>query len=327
MMLTASVCISAPAQAQEAATAETATVQALLEDARRRALQGDYEGTRIGALRALEQPGPHDLQARYLLGMAWEYDGQLDRALAEYDQILASWPANPPKDVLYRRAVTLGKAKRYPDALRQLAALPSLGSLGEDDALKIALLKGLWSYERGQHRNGLKALGAALAEAGEGAPYHQSMVRYRLLDMAVEGASAIPFRGSKGKKAKQLQQRALHVQAARDQLVALIPLGQTEWTIRALHRVGDAHAELGTAMLDESAPRGLDGTQQTIYDREIWTRVEAVWLKASLFYDRALQVASRDGWTGEPIPALEQAYQQLNRSIEAGPPKQPAAEG
>jgi YaiO family outer membrane protein len=76
---------------------------------------GDYDRARIELERELNAQ-PDDPELRYQLGRVHGYAGNNEAALAEYDRLLAQYPANA--DYLLGRAQMLGRLGRTDEALR-----------------------------------------------------------------------------------------------------------------------------------------------------------------------------------------------------------------
>jgi len=299
------------------ALASPADPAELLEEARHRALRGDYEGTRIVLAEALRVPGDHHLQARYLDALAWEYDGDLTRALQLYDEMLQDWPEDlSADDVLFRRAETLGRLGRFREADRQLRALD--GERPASDQLKIDLLHGIWHLEAGKQRRGLNEVTVALADVEpDQAPWHQAQARLALIRVLVDSARPIPMRGSDRKKQRRLTSRTAFVRAAEDQLSAMIPLDATPHTLDGLLLVGAAYMDFGQAMRDEPELRRLNPLERTYYRSELNKRIEVVWIKGGLFFDRGLQYAASTGWQGPQVEELDAAHTDSQERIES----------
>lgn len=304
--------------AQAAAEPDRASGPDLLEEARSRALLGDYEGARILATQALDRPGSHHGTARYLVALSWEYDGDPRRALALYDDLLGEWTdGEGHADLLFRRAEALGRLGRTRAAIRQLDALGPLADRPFADHLKVDLLRGIWQVERGRQRAGLAHLEGVLDDAfPTAAPYYQAWGRTVLLQASVDEAERIRFRGRTSRKGDQLVARASLVQESRDHLADIIPLESHAHTLEGLLAVGDAHVSFGQAILDESRPRRLTDDQRAIYERARAEKVEAVWVKAAMFYDRGVTYAEERALTGPRLDELRSAQASVLQRIE-----------
>lgn len=295
--------------------------QELLAEARRRAVVGDFEGTQIVAKQALEQPGPHDAEARYLLALGLEYGGRPEEALALYDVLLSAF-TDPGRlaDVRFRRAETLARLGRHEAALAQLDELGG-AERTPGDRIKIDILRGLSELESSDRKIeeiGFERIQAALATAAPiDAPWHQAQARARLAELAVNEAETIAFRGSRKRKARLMDDRAALVTLAADQIVPMIALEAPQWLLPTFLAAGRAHEDFGVAMLAESKVRGLNEAQRALYDQRVRERVEQVWVRASQYYDRGLQYAELTGWEGPETEALRAALAQVVARVDA----------
>ena len=283
----------------------------LLSEARRRAVVGDFEGTQIVAREALEIAGDHGPEARYLLALGLEYAGEPHQALQIYEALLAEAPSDASDDLRFRRAEALGRLGRYPEALAQLDELGLQAARTPGDRVKLELLRGLWELElrdKQTEEQGVQRIVDTLEGAAAfDAPAHQAMARARLAELAAGQAALIEFEGGKKRKARRLEERATLVTLASDQLVPMIQLETPQWTLPTFLVAGRAFEAFGQAMLDESRVRGLNRRQRPIYETGRNEKVEAVWVKASRYYDRGLQYAELTGWQGAETEALREA--------------------
>jgi len=289
----------------------------LLEEGRRRFLLGDFEGARIVVGQALERHGNHHLEATYLLGMAWEYDGQPQTALAIYDDLLADWPeGQSTDDLLFRKAEALGRDGRFNDALDTLSALSDDAASREGDRVKVALLRGLWEIETDALETGMNRVVTTLDTAAPThAPWHQAMARAQLIAISIDQASVIAFRGTKKKKARQIAARGQLVGLAEAQLVKIIQLDRPFWALEGFVDVATGYRSFGQAMLNESKPR-IKKRARDAYHEERKTQVIQVWVKATKRLDRAVSYANQLGWTGDPLPQLEDDLSDVQKAIE-----------
>jgi len=299
-------------------TLTVASPDDLLEEGRRRFLLGDYEGARIVANQALERPGAHHHDANYLLGMGWEYDGHPARALDIYEALLADWPEGvSTDDVVFRKAEALGRDGRYAEAL---ATLDTLGDPADRDAparVKLELLRGLWELQSGASLTGLTRIETTLADAAPtDAPWHQAMARAQLIHTTLAQAEAIAFRGSKKKKARQLEARGQLVQIAEEQLVQLIHLDRPVWALEGFGAVARSYHAFGQALLDESKVR-IRKRLRPEYEALRRERVIQVWVKAIKRLERGISYGNQLGWTGPPLPLLEADLAALIAEVEA----------
>ncbi len=283
------------------ALADAADPDDLLHEARARVRHGDYEGVRIVAEEALAIEGDHQRAAQYLIALSWEMGGAPDRALPIYESLIDAWPRRQvPDDLVFRRAECLGRLHRYRQARRQLRALGEPAERPALDQLKIEVLQGVWDLELGRDRRGYRELAEALDAADPGTGrWYQALARHAILVSAVEQARAHDLGGRGGPPA--LEARAALVEVAKTQLVELIRLEEPAFSLEGFLLLGRTHADLGQAMLDAS-----------LYPE----RVEAVWTKGTMYFDRGLELAARSAWTGEPVPTLRAELEALTERVE-----------
>lgn len=278
----------------------------LLHDARARARHGDHEGTRLLAERALQIEGDHQRTAQYLIARAWELQGEPERALAIYEALIAAWPRRrAPDDLVFRYAACLGALERRTEARRTLRWLGSVSRRPELDQLKIELLRGTWELQGGRARRGLRRLTKTLEGADpQLAPSYQADARLAILTEALRSAGAQQTRSE-----DDLRQRAELLEIGNVQLAALVRLSTPEPTLEGFLRMGLAHEALGDDLLTESPyPGGLT-----------LERVEGIWTKATLFYDRALSYAAMSSWASDPVPGIRAELQALIERVDTLP--------
>lgn len=294
--------------------------ETLLHLARERLRHGDYDGVRVVADQALALEGEHQRTAQYLVAMSYEYGGKPEEALAIYDALEAAYPEREiPDDIRFRRAECLGRLSRYDEAREELAALPA-GRRPPLDQLKIDVLLGIWEIALGKHKKGIKRLDKALerAEPSVGS-YYQALGRDALLDQALAAAKELRFDGSDKQKKSALQERAALIEVGNNQLIAIIETDEAAFALDGLLALGRAHADIARDMLNESPVAGLTEAQQAIYRETLAQHVEGIFVKATLYYDRAIELAAKMDWTEEPLPTIQRERQALIDEIDRGP--------
>ena len=289
----------------------------LMHLARERARHGDYEGVRIVASQALEMEGDHQRTAQFLIGMSYEFGGDPLEALEIYDALVAAWtPSKVPDDLRFRRAECLGRLERYDEALAEIEALPDI-ERPPLDQLKIDVLQSIWELDAGKERDAYKRLTNALGSvAPDEGSYYQALARHAILANAVEAANEIKFSGSDRKKGRLLEERASLIEIGNEQLAEIVRLEEIQMALDGFLQLGRAHQRLGADLLDESNMSRLTPEQLAKNRDLLRKKVEMVWVKSSLYYDRGMQLASRMDWTGEPVPTLKSEYDALIREVD-----------
>jgi tetratricopeptide (TPR) repeat protein len=289
----------------------------LLHLARERGRHGDYEGVRIVASQALEIDGDHQRSAQYLIAWSYEYGGDPQQALELYDALIHAYSnSKVPDDLRFRRAECLGRLGRYDEAMEELELLPAIDRPPLDQ-LKIDVLQSTWELEVGKERQAYKRLTTTLTQVQpDVGTYYQALARYAILSNAVEAADAIQFKGSDRKKGKALEERARLLEIGNEQLAEIIRCQETQMALDGFLKLGRAHKKLGADMLDESPLTRLTPEQLAKNRDLLRKKVERVWVKASQYYDRAIQFAARMDWTGEPVPTMKAEYEALLAEVD-----------
>jgi hypothetical protein len=289
----------------------------LLHLARERLRHGDWEGVRLVAHQAMDMPGDHQRTAQYLVAISYEYGGDPQEALAIYDALEGAYGAGEiPEDLRFRRAECLGRLQRYREARQALKSLPRQDRPPLDQ-LKIDALLGTWELELGHHRRGLRKLTHALEQAPSGVgTYYQALARHALLEQALQSAEGIPFAGSDRAKLQALQERAALIEVGNEQLAEIIRTEEVSFVLDGFLQLARAHASIARGMLAETPVSYLTEEQQVIYRQSLVEQVEGIFVKATLYCDRALELAAQMDWTGEPVPTLRAEQQAIVAEVD-----------
>jgi len=284
----------------------------LIELARLRISTGDEEGARIVLRQAMERPGADIDVATYLLGLAWEYEGDAAQALVLYDEGLERWPTSDlTPDRLYRRAEALAALDRPAEALEALDALEAF-PLPEDDARKVDLSRATWTLATGRTGPGLRLLREALAVLPADAhPWQQARARAYLARWLADEAAALDLDTSERKLVGRLEDRLALVQRIEKEATAIAQLDQPEWVLDGLLTLGGAYEGLGDALVTHRRPKRLSPEQLEIYEPAVATKVDAAFVKALTAYDYGLEMAVRIGYTGPRVDRLAAAREAL----------------
>jgi tetratricopeptide (TPR) repeat protein len=287
-----------------------ASGEELLEEAWRRVDEGDWEGARIVAELALtREPEVHD-RARAALGASWELEGKPERAIPLYEQVLsATQNAELQDHMRLRIAECYGQLGQPVEALRRLEALEASHEWMLVDQLKIDLLRGVWLLESGERKPGLKALKVALRDAPpDEVAFYQAKARATLARVLCEDAAALPLDGSEKKAKKNIEKRAELIATAEKQVVGAIQLQEPEWALDGLLTLGRAYERIGDDMLAMPVPKSIDTPERRqMYDELLNDRVEVLYVKATKYYEKGLDLAVRLSWRSRRIAMLEDA--------------------
>jgi tetratricopeptide (TPR) repeat protein len=296
----------------------------LLHLARERLRHGDWEGVRLVADEALSIPGDHQRTAQYLVAMSYEYGGDPQEALAIYEALEGAYDrAEIPEDLRFRRAECLGRLQRYREARQALRGLPRKDRPPLDQ-LKIDVLLGIWELELGHHRRAIRQLSRALQDAPSGVgTYYQALARHALLAQALRSAEQIEFSGSDRAKKRALEERAALIEIGNEQLAEIIRTDEVSFALGGFLELARAHAAVARAMLAESPVGYLTEEQQVLYRQMMAEQVEGIFVKATLYCDRGLELAARMDWTGEPVPSLRAEQAAIVAEVDSMSPPGP----
>jgi hypothetical protein len=303
----------APVDAIPAAVA--ALPAALLPDIALEARIDEAVGLRRGGdlvaaralLLAIEPHVPQDLRPLWLyqLGVTEELAWRPDEALQRFTEVIAT--DHPlALDARFRRALVredLGDAK---GALQDVLVLSRARGLDEDDAMTLALQRGITEVETGRTRRGIRRIERALAavESGVTHRYMRAKARYTLARALLEEANGRSLDGGERRAARNLGLRARAIQAAESQIVALIALEEPEWILASLLALGEAYTALAVDLRGAPAPRRLSDEQERIYAQEVGRRADVAASKAHHWYDAGVELAARLDWESPRVARL-----------------------
>lgn len=309
-----------PAAVHVVSTEGPASVDELLALARRRLLLGDTAGAQALLVEVSARPdaAPHDHDIAYLQAAALEFSGALEPALAAWDALLAQIDS---EDIRFRRAETLAALGRTSEALVALDALGDLRDRLPTDQAKVALLRATWALQADGGSRAVKAVLRALDDAPEGTSADaQARALVGLMQHASATAEQITFVGSDRKKEKALTRRVLLVRASQERLVAVIRLQQPRWTLDAFLIEARMYHQLGDALWNESAPRGLTEAQQEQNRKMLLEKVANVWMTGLELAKKGADFGVQSGYVGPMTDALRAEADALTRRIETTHP-------
>ena len=210
-------------------------------------------------------------------------------------------------DARFRRALVLEALGDPQAALADVLALARLRGLDENDAITLALQRGISEVDSGRGRKGVRRIQTALAavEGGDTHRYMRAKARYTLaralLDEAADLSLDVPAQKRAG---KNLVGRAERMKAAEEQIISLIQLAEPEWIHASLLALGDSYGELHRALIAAPPPRGLTAPQVTVYRAEIAKRAEVARTKAWHCYEQGIAVARRLAFESPRVATL-----------------------
>lgn len=271
------------------ANQDTKTV---FDEAVSRRLDGDYEGA-IDRLAWLVESGHGDPPTLYQLGIAHELDGDHRTAIAVYERLMQD-PAGT-LDGGFRRALCLEALGDWDAALRQYRRLPQAEGFDRHDRLTLDLALGVAELYAGKERRGRALIEDALA-ASEGVDevtWVQAKARYALADQALDEARDLKLDGREARVARNLAARAAALEQAQSEIAAVIALGEPEWILEGMLRLGDGFLELRDDMLAVPPPHDFDEETTALYLKVLEERTQVLLVKGFQAYDGGLDVAGR----------------------------------
>ncbi len=287
-----------------------------LDDARQRIRTEDYQGARILVQQVLDLAESHHEEATYLLGVTWELDSQPARALQVYESALERWPEGELADSLRFRCAeataTLGDPKRALALLRQVEEVPDPAS-----QLKVELVQGIWLVQAKRERRGLKLLAQALASADPSQmSFYQAKARATVAATMLDDAAELSLDTRQRRQVRHLEQRAVLIEEAFDQVKAIAALQEPEWLLEGMLLMGRAYESLGDDLLTSREPRGLTEDQLVIYREGVAEKVVTVWVRAQRYYAQGLQYATQLDWRSRRVGELQRAYDAVVPKLE-----------
>jgi hypothetical protein len=298
----------APTDAQTSPQVVPPTPGALLEEAVALRQAGDAEAARA-LLLAMAPRVPEELRAAWLYqrGVTEEIAWRPAEAQALYDAVIAT--GDPlALDARFRRALVREDLGDDAGALADVLAVGKARGLDEDDAVTLALQRGIAEVNTGRVRAGVRRIDRALAlvESGDTHRYMRAKSRCTLAKALLAEAAALPLDGRERRATRNLSTRAAHIAAAERQITALVALQEPEWILASLVALGDGYAALGDALAAAPPPRRLTDAQAELYRAEIARYVKNARTKAHHWYDAGVTLAARLQWESPRVALLRE---------------------
>lgn len=302
-----------PAAAPE--TREEAWEQLGPDALMQQALAFQADGRRGAALERLAYLSEHhpDPAVTFEIGKTLELDEDYAAALAAYDDVLSGGGQElVHHNAAFRRAIVLEDLGRHKDSLAQIKALQDAGTWTAAEALSLELCRGIAELSAGRTRKGLQRIDAALValEGSTEQTWMRARARAALVDYLLDEAAGFELKGDK-KAARRLQKRNTLMLSAEQQVISIAQLGETEYILVGLQRVGDAYLRLHDDLLAAPPPRKLSDAQEAEYTTLVAERSGILKRKARVYYDKGLQLADQVGWEGKAREALAARLAQL----------------
>lgn len=298
----------APADASTSTTASAPTAAELLDEAVTLRQAGDVEAARA-LLLAMAPQLPEALRAAWLYqrGVTEEIAWRPAEAKALYDAVIAS--GDPlALDARFRRALVREDLGDDAGALADVLAVAKARGLDEEDAVTLALQRGIIEVNTGHVRKGIRRIDRALAEVEGGAThrYMRAKARYTLAKALLAEAADLPLDVAERRATRNLSARAARIAAAERQITALVALQEPEWILASLVALGDGYAALGDALAAAPAPARLSAEQAAVYRAELDRYVINARTKAHHWYDAGVTLAARLQWESPRVALLRE---------------------
>ena len=308
-----------PVSLEEVWATQPAT--ALLDEAITRRAQGDWSGAER-RLDVLERRGEGGATAAYQRAILDELRERYPEALARYARIQTEFPSAPEAtDARFRAALVSNDMGKPGDALAAVNALRKEGHWEGKDALSLDLERGIAEVGLGKTRKGVRHIERALdaLQSGDAARWMQARARDALLKVQLEEADGLSLDNPRKQKKVLLARRAL-ITDADQQRAAIVALGEPEYALDALLRIGDSALLLYRDVIAAPAPRDVAGDPETeaLYRSMVETEAERFRAVAFQYYDAGALLAERVAWQGATAELLRQRRSDLAAEMEGG---------
>lgn len=312
--------VEAPPQRLEDVWA-TLPADAVLNEAVLHREQGDWSGAEA-RLRALATRGELGPAVGYQLAILAEMRERYPEALAGYQDVIAKHPDSPEaEDARFREALVLDDLGRHREALAALRALRRTGHYEGADALSLQIERGVAELGYGRTRRGIRHVQGALdaLEGSDDARWMRARGRAALLRVQLQRADAIALDDPERADDAVLERRAL-ITDAEQQRAAIAALGEPEYVLEALLRIGDASLKLYEDVNAAPPPPEISASpelldQYTTLVREQSARFRDV---AFQYYDAGVTLSERVHWSGVRAIQLRQRRDALQGAMEGG---------
>lgn len=315
--------------ADEPAAAEPATLAevwaalppaTLLDEAVTRREQGDWEGAEA-RLRVLEAKGELAPTVAYQLSILAEVRERYPEALAGYQAVVQLFPGTEEAaDARFREALVLDDLGRYREALAVVRGLAREGEWEGADLWSLTLERGVAELGLGRTRRGIRHVqrGLDALEGTEEARWMRARGRAALLRAQLDAASAISLQNPKKAEEAVLERRAL-ITDAEQQRAAIAALGEPEYVLEALLRIGDASMALYEDVNAAPPPPDIAAEPELLARYTALVRQESGRFRevAFQYYDAGVLLAERVHWQGVRAIQLRHRRDALKAAIEA----------
>lgn len=241
----------------------------------------------------------------YQRGICAELSGDLTGAQNYYETVIANG-AEHVADARFRLALVWEAQGKDEQALEQVLALAKSKGLDEADQITVALQYGISLVNSGKTRKGVRRIEKALAqvEGGDTHRYLRAKARYTLATVLIEQVADQDLSGSEKQAVRDLQARSLAIQAAEQQVLAVIALQEVEWILAGLILMGDAYQALAGDLAQRQPDPSWSEALAAEFRAEVSRRVNNGYTKAYAAYDEGISLATRLGYESPRLAVL-----------------------
>jgi len=294
--------------------------EVLLDEAVTHREQGDWDGAE-SRLRVVEARGDRTASVAYQLVILEEVQERLPEALSGYRAVQERYPDAPEaQDARFREALVLNDLGRHGEALRVIRGLQRHGHWEGSDAASLRIERGVAEIGDGHARRGIHHVQGALdeLEGSDQARWMRARGRAALLRAQLDTADAIRVDNPKEAGDAVLERRSL-ITDADSQRAAIAALGEPEYALEALLRIGDSAMALYDAVNAAPPPPEIaaDPTSLAQYRGLVQEQSERFRAVAFQYYDAGVTLAERVRWRGSRAWQLRARRDALRQAIDA----------
>ncbi len=298
----------------------TLPASAVLDEAVTRREQGDWAGAEA-RLRSLQARAELAAPVAYQLAVLSEMRERYPEALFAYREVQERYPDTAEAaDARFREALVLDDLGRHKEALAALRALHRAERWEGADALSLQIERGVASLGYGRTRRGVRQIQTALdqLEGADEARWMRARGRAALLRVQLNAADAIAIDDPDKAEEAVLERRAL-ITDAEQQRAAIAALGEPEYVLEALLRIGDAAMALYEDVNAAPPPPEIAADPELQAEYTSLVRAESRRFRdvAFQYYDAGVLLAERVRWTGVRALQLRQRRDALSEQMEA----------
>lgn len=291
----------------------------VFDEAVTRREQGDWAGAEA-RLRSLQERGALEAPVAYQLGILAEMRERYPEALRSYQAIVARFPDSPEaEDARFREALVLDDLGRHKEALVALRALKKGHRWVGADAETLAIERGVAELGYGRVKRGVRHIQRALdaLDGSDEARWMRARGRAALLRVQLATANGLSLEDPEKADEAVLKRRAL-ITDAEKQRAAIAALGEPEYVLEALLRIGDAALALYRDVNAAPPPPEVAADPELLAEYTQLVHQDSARFRdvAWQYYDAGVLLADRVRWSGLRAVQLRQRRDALQAEIE-----------